>query len=362
MTSRQSCSRRWHGSRKPGTRQPSALAEDLRRFLDDRTILARRAAPWERAWRWCRRNVGLASASALAVLALVATAATAVAFAVYQARNAHEQTLAAGRESALRKNSEVLLSRVALKEGVSLCNQSEIGHGLLWLARALEFAPTDQPDLQREIRLNIDRFSRSAPHLRSAREFRKRVKAVAISPDGTRALAGSEDGTAQLWELPSGRPIAPALLHGGAVLAVAFSPDGTLALTAAADGQARLWKADTGEEAGPALDHGGPIESVDFSPDGRHLATAGPNRSARLWDLSTGHSIPLGRSTDKPATPGETTLCHVRFAPDGERLVTTRMVVGGGLPRHLAALGCPVRRADRSGDEARLGPRLVHGL
>jgi serine/threonine protein kinase/Tfp pilus assembly protein PilF len=33
-----------------------ALAEDLRRFLDDRSILARRVSLLEQTWRWCRRN------------------------------------------------------------------------------------------------------------------------------------------------------------------------------------------------------------------------------------------------------------------------------------------------------------------
>ena len=85
------------------------MAEDLRRFLADEPILARRIGGAERSWRWCRRNPGLASASALSLLALVATAAIATAFAVHQARNAYQQTLAAGRELGLRKNSEVLL-------------------------------------------------------------------------------------------------------------------------------------------------------------------------------------------------------------------------------------------------------------
>ena len=309
-----------------------ALAEDLRRFLEDRTIRARRVGAGERAWRWCRRNPGLASASVLSVLALVATAATTLALAVYQARNAHEQTLAAGRELALRKNSEVLLARVALKEGVSQCKQSEIGHGLLWLTRALEFAPADQPDLQREIRLNIGRWSRSAPQLRDAREFRKRVTAVAISPDGTRALAGSQDGTAQLWELAPGRSPAKVLRHGAMVLCVAFSPDGKLAVTTATDTRARLWGVDTGEEVGPPIDHGGPIESVEFSPDGRHLATGGPNGCARLWDLSNGHSITLRHRPETSEPPDKTSQWIVRFAPDGARLITTRNVGGRGRP------------------------------
>jgi tetratricopeptide (TPR) repeat protein/serine/threonine protein kinase len=33
-----------------------ALADDLRRFLDDRSIVARRSSVLEQTWRWCRRN------------------------------------------------------------------------------------------------------------------------------------------------------------------------------------------------------------------------------------------------------------------------------------------------------------------
>ena len=48
-----------------------AIAEDLRRFLDDRPIRARRASVVERSLRWCRRNpivTGLASAVGLALI------------------------------------------------------------------------------------------------------------------------------------------------------------------------------------------------------------------------------------------------------------------------------------------------------
>jgi serine/threonine protein kinase/Flp pilus assembly protein TadD len=46
-----------------------ALAEDLRRFLDDRPITARRLGVLEQAWRWGRRNPALAALLALALLA-----------------------------------------------------------------------------------------------------------------------------------------------------------------------------------------------------------------------------------------------------------------------------------------------------
>jgi serine/threonine protein kinase/WD40 repeat protein/Flp pilus assembly protein TadD len=44
--------------KEPARRYPtaSALAEDLRRFLADRPVLARRTTTTEQVWRWCRRN------------------------------------------------------------------------------------------------------------------------------------------------------------------------------------------------------------------------------------------------------------------------------------------------------------------
>ncbi len=48
-----------------------ALAEDLRRYREGRPILARRSGSFERAWRWCRRNPGLASTSLIAAAAIL---------------------------------------------------------------------------------------------------------------------------------------------------------------------------------------------------------------------------------------------------------------------------------------------------
>src|SRR5262249_11621902 len=60
--------------RDPGSRYPKALdlAEDLRRFLEDRPVKARRISALERLARWARRNRGVAAA--LCVIALLLSA------------------------------------------------------------------------------------------------------------------------------------------------------------------------------------------------------------------------------------------------------------------------------------------------
>ncbi|MEZ6116146.1 MAG: protein kinase [Pirellulaceae bacterium] len=47
-----------------------ALAEDLRRFLVDEPILARKHSGWENAWRWARRKPGMALLACVAVVSL----------------------------------------------------------------------------------------------------------------------------------------------------------------------------------------------------------------------------------------------------------------------------------------------------
>lgn len=63
-------------AREPDHRYRSAhaLADDLRRFLEDRPIRARRVTAIERAWRWSRRNRALAALMATAAASLILAA------------------------------------------------------------------------------------------------------------------------------------------------------------------------------------------------------------------------------------------------------------------------------------------------
>jgi tetratricopeptide (TPR) repeat protein len=80
-------------AKEPGRRYrtAAALAEDLRRFLDGKPILARPAGRIERGVRWCSRNRALATTSGAAVVFLLGGTAAATAFAIRAENNAEQE-------------------------------------------------------------------------------------------------------------------------------------------------------------------------------------------------------------------------------------------------------------------------------
>ncbi|MCP4697230.1 MAG: hypothetical protein GY862_10315 [Gammaproteobacteria bacterium] len=95
------------------------------------------------------------------------------------------------------------------------------------------------------------------------------VTSVAFSPDGRRALSGSNDSTLKLWNLETGVEIRSFRGHDGYGLSVAFSPDGHQALSGSSDNTLKLWDIETGA-AIRSFEHSTDINSVAFSPDSRY--------------------------------------------------------------------------------------------
>jgi serine/threonine protein kinase/WD40 repeat protein len=104
--------------RDPASRYQSAaeLADDLRRFLEDRPIGARRVAWRERTWRWCRRNPAVAALSLAVVLLLltmtVGSLYAAVRFARERDRAVANQALAESNEYRARTAESKLADRL----------------------------------------------------------------------------------------------------------------------------------------------------------------------------------------------------------------------------------------------------------
>jgi serine/threonine-protein kinase len=133
-------------AREPGDRYqtPAALAEDLRRFLDDRPILARRLSLPEQAWRWCRRNPMTAGLLA-ALLALLLLASGGGVWLVQQQ---------AERRAEARRQDEALFKEVgaAQAQAATFRNVFHFREGRERLLQARQlFGPTAPNDLRRQL-------------------------------------------------------------------------------------------------------------------------------------------------------------------------------------------------------------------
>ncbi|KAG1665978.1 hypothetical protein FOA52_003203 [Chlamydomonas sp. UWO 241] len=141
------------------------------------------------------------------------------------------------------------------------------------------------------------------------------VNTLAFSPDGKTLATGSEDATARLWDVATGKERAVLTGHSHGVTTLAFSPDGKTLATGSDDRTARLWDVATGKERAVLTGHSNGVTTLAFSPDGKTLATGSDDRTARLWDVATGkeRAVLTGHSN------GVTTLA---FSPDGKTLAT----------------------------------------
>ncbi|HEX4707676.1 MAG TPA: WD40 repeat domain-containing protein, partial [Candidatus Udaeobacter sp.] len=117
------------------------------------------------------------------------------------------------------------------------------------------------------------------------------VRCVAMAIDGKYAVSGSEDGTARIWEVPSGKLLAR-LEHGGRVSAVLLANDGnylaTRGGTKAGKVAVRLWRAPGGKLITQIPQADG---AIAFSPDSRQFAVAtfgATSGGLLIYDPATG--------------------------------------------------------------------------
>ena len=122
-------------AREPSDRYRTAteLAEDLRRYLGDRPIVARRASAAEQARRWCRRNPALAAATAVVAAALVAVTVLSVLYAGQQRLFALEQAKATRKITTSLAESNRLLAMRNFDRGQAAFEKGQVGPGLLWM-------------------------------------------------------------------------------------------------------------------------------------------------------------------------------------------------------------------------------------
>ncbi len=148
------------------------------------------------------------------------------------------------------------------------------------------------------------------------------VERAAFSPDGTRIVTASYDGTARVWDARTGKELLKLEGHSREIYDAAFSPDGTRIVTASDDGTARVWDAQTGKELLKIEDHSFRsfmVASAAFSPDGTRIVTASGDKTARVWDARTGKEL---LKLEGHFEGHSWAVLDAAFSPDGTRIVT----------------------------------------
>ncbi|NQT14137.1 MAG: protein kinase [Planctomycetes bacterium] len=321
----------------PRRRYASAqeVADDLRRFLAGRAVLARPITSAARGWRWCARHraVTALSLGLLSTLLVLAIAGSIVAIHQAALRVAADQATARANAETQRARTLAQAEAAAREEyrrelylsDMNLVPQAwETADGES-LQQALErhFPKPGEKDL-RGFEWYVWRriSSRHAMELTVEGEL---LHCLAYAPNGTMLAVGDETGGFWTTDLKSGRITLQAQHDDfSSVQCVAFSPDGRLLAYGRRDGALTLW--DVAQEKSLAiLDddfHG--VKTLEFSPDGRLLA-AGAGRLGLTW---IGYKCPIkiwevpeGRL--RCTLPGHTSqVSQLSFSPDGASLAS----------------------------------------
>jgi WD40 repeat protein/serine/threonine protein kinase len=284
--------------KNPAERYATAqdLADDLRRFLEDKPIRASRPTLAQRARKWVRRHRPVAWAlgvSAAVVLVVVMGALT-----VSNLLIAREQRQTQAAKDELELN--LYYNQIALAEREWAANDMNRVDQLLADCRT-ELRGWEWHYLRRLGRRGILALRHESAAL-----------CVAFSPDGRRLASGSQGGTVKIWDTTTWALMQSFAAHPNHhVRCVHFSPDSQCLATAGWDGTAKVWDVRSGRALFTLQRKSKRYFSrVVFSSDGRWLASGGPDQEVQLWDARTGEL----RST---LQGHQAQVGGLAFSPDG---------------------------------------------
>ena len=156
-----------------------------------------------------------------------------------------------------------------------------------------------------------------------------RVNSVDYNAASHTILTGSDDFSARLWDVASGREI-QRWNNKDEVQLVVFSPDGNLAFTMAKYDRAAIWNTGDGSLASElplhpsAIRRGQLFTSAVFSEDSQHILTGTANRIIQLWEVDSMKQIKKWSTPRRnPASPTSAAVLALAFGLRGNYYAIT---------------------------------------
>lgn len=246
-------------------------------------------------------------------------------------------SIALGVVAYFQRQAAVLNSKISfareLTAASEISTEADPERSLLLVLQAIqittdagqEILPSEESALRNAIQSSRARYTVIVPN--------DSVTAVAFSPDGRFAAAGTARGKLIVWKIfniaesprKAGENIGSIWLEevftipesGQAIHSIAFSPDGKLIAASTDDtGRSTVWETQTGKKLMHLPEDIRIINQIAFSPQGNYLATGGDDGTVRVWDPTTRGQISL--NTDHAYR-----VTGIAFSPDGTMIAST---------------------------------------
>ncbi len=281
-----------------------ALADDLRNFLDNRPIRARRLNGYERLARWCRRNP-LVSASLAVVVGTFLIAFLLVSLSYWRA-DAARQEEAKQRQEAERKERAERWERY--RASIAAASSALRLYNVEGARQNLEATPQEYRNWEwRHFCSQLD----LSQHVMRADDTV--VTGFGISPNGDRAILYGKNGFARIWDSIACKEIRT-IQNTPELFGSVMSNNGRLFAYCAKDNTVTIRNVDTNTIICELRGHSMKPHVVQFTAGDSRILTASEDGTVRLWDVVTGEAVCILR-------PFKTFPKSARISPDGHRIV-----------------------------------------